>query len=141
MTFFMPLSSLVPVHGVVQLASNFSRTWALRQHVNMHIFWPTILGTVVGVVLAVVFIKQLSFEKLPLLLIAALIFYTLFKPKKLPALVLPAWGFSILGMVAGFLGLLIGSTGPLLAPFFCERTWAGKRLWPPRLPPKVYFIY
>ena len=31
---------------------------------------------------------------------------------------IPAWAFSILGLFSGFLGLLVGATGPLLAPFF-----------------------
>jgi uncharacterized membrane protein YfcA len=41
-----------------------------------------------------------------------------FKPKQLPAIKLQAWQFGFLGLAAGFMGILVGATGPLLAPFF-----------------------
>jgi len=53
-----------------------------------------------------------------MLLIVAIIFYTLFKPKHLPSILLNKVGFFILGVFTGLLGPLIGATGPFLAVFF-----------------------
>ena len=118
MTLFMPMAVVIPIHGVVQLVSNASRTFLLRKSIHKPITLWYLLGLPFGMGLSIGLIKTIQSETLPLLLIAALIFYTLFKPKKLPPLVIPFWGFAILGVVSGFFSLLIGATGPLLAPFF-----------------------
>jgi uncharacterized protein len=47
-----------------------------------------------------------------------LIAYVLFKPTKLPPLKIPVKLFLLVGFASGFLSLLIGATGPFLAPFF-----------------------
>lgn len=118
MTFFLPFNILIPVHGIIQLISNATRTYLLRKNIIMPVFWWFLVGLPFGTYLSVSIIKTLDSNTLPLLLIAVLIFYTLFKPKKLPALVIPFWGFSFIGFAVGFLGPLVGATGPAMAPFF-----------------------
>lgn len=118
MTAFMPLGIVIPIHGVVQLVSNASRSFLLRKSIHWRIAGWYLLGLPFGVGLSMRLIKSIELETVPLLLIAALIFYTLFKPKKMPGLIIPLWGFAVLGVGSGFLSLLIGATGPLLAPFF-----------------------
>ena len=34
MTALLPAPVVVPLHGIVQLASNWTRTWAFRRHVR-----------------------------------------------------------------------------------------------------------
>ena len=53
--------------------------------------------------------------------IALLLSYIAFKPKKMPDLKLPSRFFWVLGLVASCLGCLIGATGPVLAPFFIRQ--------------------
>ncbi len=118
MTVFMPFGIVVPIHGVVQLVSNCSRSYFLRKNIHWRITGWYLLGLPFGIALSTGLIRSIGSETIPLLLIATLIFYTLFKPKKMPALHIPYWGFAVLGVVSGFLSLLIGATGPLLAPFF-----------------------
>lgn len=118
LTFLVPTSAIVPIHGVVQLASNVSRTLMLRHHVKKAMLWPFLVGLPVGIVVAVLALQKLENKNLPLLLIAALIFYTVFKPSRLPPLKVPFKGFVVIGLIAGFLGPLVGATGPFLAPFF-----------------------
>lgn len=121
MTFVLTWEAIVPVHGLVQLASNGSRSFFLAKKINKKIFMYYALGAPIGAFIAYFLIKQLTNEALPQLLIVALIAYVLFKPKKMPDLKIPVPGFFILGMTAGFLGLLIGAVGPLLGPFFLRK--------------------
>ena len=117
MTFILPIKLIVPVHGVVQLISNSSRVFMLRKSVNRKIFLWFSLGLPIGTIISIRLITSLSDEKYLYLLIALIIFYSLFKPKVLPSLKIPTAMFSILGILVGVLGPLIGATGPLVAPF------------------------
>ncbi len=118
MTFLLPLQSIIPIHGIVQLASNASRCFFLRRDIDKTITLYFFLGAPLGTFIAYVLIKEMPNKDAFFLLVVALIFYTLFKPKKLPALNMPKKGFFFLGALTGFMAPLIGATGPLLAPFF-----------------------
>jgi len=118
MTFMMPLEHIVPVHGVVQLVSNGSRCYFLRRNINKQITLYFFLGAPLGVVGAYFLIEQVPSKAWFYWPIILLIAYTLFKPKKMPKIKMPNGGFFWLGILTGFLGPLIGATGPLLAPFF-----------------------
>lgn len=118
MTFFLKLDVIVPLHGIVQLSSNSSRTFFLRKAIHKKITTFFLLGAPIGTFLAYKLIVEIPNKKYFLIPVALLIFYTLFKPKKLPALNIPLWGFLPLGILTGLMGPLVGATGPLLAPFF-----------------------
>jgi uncharacterized protein len=123
MTFFLPLNIIIPIHGLVQLVSNTTRTWLLRTHIIRSVFLYFMIGLPFGGLTAVYLIKQVDSKIIPLCFIAFLIIYTLFKPKKLPSLIIPHWAFSFIGFFVGVLGPLIGATGPFMAPFFLRKDW------------------
>lgn len=119
MTFFLTLDVIIPIHGVVQFTSNSSRVYFLRKHTLKKILIPYLIFSIIGVYFAVVFKKSILLDRhWILLIITTMIFYTLFKPKKLPHFHIPFWAFGIVGLINGFLGILIGSVGPFLAVFF-----------------------
>lgn len=118
MTFVMPVSQLIPIHGAIQLVSNSSRCFYLRRSVIKPIFFYFLVGLPFGTFTAIKIIKSLDSSTLPLVLILCLILYTLLKPKKMPEIKIPYWGFFLIGICIGILGPLIGATGPFLAPFF-----------------------
>ncbi len=118
MTLFLPLSIIVPVHGLVQLFANFSRTFFLRSYINKVLVLSFAIGLPFGGALAISLLKKIDNTAIPYLLIAAIIFYTIFKPKKLPSISLGFKHFWLLGFLVGLFGPLIGSTGPFLAQFF-----------------------
>lgn len=118
MTFLMPMSDIVAVHGAVQLVSNASRCYFLRHKIVKDVTVFFFLGAPLGVLGAYSLLSMVvsrSWFYWPILI---LIGYTLFKPKKMPGIIIPKRGFFFLGVVTGFLGPLIGATGPLMAPFF-----------------------
>lgn len=118
MTFFLKFEVIVPLHGIVQLTSNLSRFLFLKKFIHRKIALFFFIGAPLGTLLAYTIITSIPSKKYVFIPMACLIFYTLFKPKKLPPLMIPLWGFSFLGLLTGLLAPLIGATGPLLAPFF-----------------------
>jgi uncharacterized membrane protein YfcA len=118
MTFALEFKDIIPIHGLVQLTSNSSRSLLLRNHVKFNLFWAFACGTPIGTVGAFYVAKSITNEKVFIFPLIILIAYTLLKPKKLPSIKIEEKGFFLLGIVASFLSPLIGATGPLLAPFF-----------------------
>ena len=118
MTFFLPASALIPIHGVAQLISNSSRSFILRKNVRKHIFLPFFRGGILGGIVAWLLLRKIQQENWVLLMIIFTLLYSVFRPKKFPEIRLSRTGFGILGIVAAALGCMMGATGPLLAPFF-----------------------
>lgn len=119
MTFFLTLDVIIPIHGVVQFTSNSSRVLYLKEHVKKDMFVPYVFGAVIGVLGAVYLKRHVDINRAyPLSVICFLIFYTLFKPKRLPSFKIPFKGFAVVGLINGFLGIFVGAVGPFLAIFF-----------------------
>ena len=118
MTVFLPLKLIIPIHGIVQLVSNVSRASLLISYINWRYVGWFALGLPLGAYPAMVILKTIQSEDPFLIVIVALILYAVFRPKKLPQLKLPPWGFVGVGAAVGFLSPLVGATGPFLAPFF-----------------------
>jgi len=118
MAIVLPAAMVVPIHGVVQLSSNFTRTVVFLPHVRWRYFGAYAPGMLLGVAAATAAwsgIKLTWFK--PLIGVFLLLFLwsrshagTLRKP--------PLWIYAPLGLVTGFLSLFVGATGPFIAPFF-----------------------
>jgi uncharacterized membrane protein YfcA len=109
----------VPVHGLVQLVSNGSRAWFLRQHVSwravLRFAWPLLPAGALGLLLL---------QRMPAaagrVLIGLFVLAATWLPKaKGGAGPAPgAWrGLPVGGALVGFFSTLVGATGPLLGPF------------------------
>ena len=119
--FYDPLLA-IPLHGVVQLVSNTSRTFIQRRHVD----W-SIVSRYALLLLPTGYLGYLLLRSLPPDLARATIGAFV-----LVATWAPAWlligthperlerdrRFLVLGGVVGLLNTTVGATGPLLAPFF-----------------------
>jgi len=122
MLLFMDPLVAIPVHGLVQLASNGSRTFIQRAHVDWSIAWRYGLLLLplgwAGIQIAYRLPPDLS-----KLLIGVFVLAATWRPGWLmlgthPEESSPHLRFVALGGGIGFLGVLIGATGPLIAPFF-----------------------
>ena len=123
--YFPPLI-LIPVHGLVQLASNFSRAALIYKHVNWRIVGLFLLGASVGAVPGSRLIVEIPEQPFRIgigLFILLLTFGP--KPKSVP-LFRGKWFW--VGSVATFLSLFVGPTGPLTAPFYLNENLAKKTL-------------
>ena len=68
MGLFVPVASLIPVHGAVQLGSNTGRAWHQRAFVRMDVAAPFIAGSVVGAIGGAFLVVQLPDALLKLML-------------------------------------------------------------------------
>lgn len=119
--FLEPLEA-IPLHGVVQLVSNGSRTWIQRTHVDRGIVLryalPLLPMGLLGLLLAETMPPALTRALIGVFVLAAT-----WAPGALlmgthPEQVDPNRRFVLLGGVVGVLNMAVGATGPLIAPFF-----------------------
>lgn len=118
MTALLPAPLVVPLHGIVQLASNWTRTWAFRKYVRWSIFFAFMGPAVVGVAIAANIWADLEltwFKAWIGVFILSFLVWRKYKPKLRHP---PIWSYAVLGLAAGLLAIFVGATGPFLAPFF-----------------------
>ena len=118
--FYSPLEA-IPLHGAIQLASNFSRTLIQREHARYDLLWRYGLPLLPMGVLGLLVASRLP-ERALEAAIGGFVLIATWRPAWLA--LGPRIGageglrFTALGVVAGFLNVTIGATGPLVAPFF-----------------------
>ncbi len=116
MSAVLPVASLIPVHGLVQLGSNSGRAWHQRAHVIWPKLLPFITGAVFGAIIGTTVAVQLPDRPMKF---ALGIFVLAVTWLKLPALSSMGKNWVALGgAIVAFLSMIFGATGPLLASFF-----------------------
>tara|TARA_X000000950_G_scaffold244013_1_gene299824 strand:+ start:200 stop:919 length:720 start_codon:yes stop_codon:yes gene_type:complete len=119
LAFILNPMEIIPLHGVTQLSSNFTRAYILRDKINRPKLMFFGSGAILGGILSSFVIQQFSSPKFFYLGIFAVIMMMLFKPKKLK-IHLKDRSFSILGLIIGALAPFTGATGPMIAPFIFD---------------------
>lgn len=118
MTFFIPIKTAIPIHGLVQLVSNSSRVFFLKDHVKWDFYKFYLVGLPIGGVVSTLLLKSLLEANHVYILLLLLISYAVLKPKKMPHLNIRAPYWSLVGFGTGICAILVGAVGPLIAPFF-----------------------
>lgn len=115
MSYLLPVLALIPLHGLVQLGSNASRSWIQRENINWRIALVFMVGAILGAILGALVIVQLP-ERILFGLIG--IFILLMVWVKLPALkTANTWIVIAGGTITSFISMFAGATGPLVAVF------------------------
>jgi uncharacterized membrane protein YfcA len=118
MGLFVPVASLIPVHGAVQLGSNTGRAWHQRAFVRLDVAKPFVVGSVVGAILGVFLVVQLPDWLLKLVLGGFILVLTW---AKIPGIdKLSKAGLAVASIVLAVLSMLVGATGPLVAVLFAR---------------------
>lgn len=113
MGLFVPVASLIPVHGAVQLGSNTGRAWHLRAFVRMDVAKPFIAGSVVGAAAGAFLVVQLPDALLKIVLGA---FIIILAWARIPGMDrLSKGGLAVASAGVAVLSMLVGATGPLVA--------------------------
>lgn len=116
MAAFLPVSVLVPIHGLVQMSSNAGRAYVQREFIVWSLLKWLILGGIIGALLGGQLVIELPDRWLKIglaIFILATVWHLI--PYKLIA---GRAGPFILGMVAAFISMFFGATGPLQASLF-----------------------
>lgn len=122
MLLFLPPLLAIPLHGVIQLASNGSRAWIQRQHVDRGILQRFALLLLPMGALGITVAQELP-EAVVRAAIGVFVLTATWAPGALllgthPENIDRNRRFLGLGAAAGFLNMTIGATGPMIAPFF-----------------------
>ncbi len=116
MTFVVPVEALIPVHGVVQLGSNFGRSLILARSAAARLLIPFAAGAAVGSVVGALVVTDLPVEVLTTLIGAFVLVMTWVK---LPPLGRGEAGLvGIGGAIATVLTMFVGATGPFVMSLF-----------------------
>ncbi|MDP2121473.1 MAG: sulfite exporter TauE/SafE family protein [Hoeflea sp.] len=113
MGYLVPVASIIPVHGVVQLGSNVGRAAILRDHVAWTCLAAFLVGAIPGAWAGGIAVGALAEPVLRAALGAFILVLTWMPLPRLAAIRLP--GFALTGAVTTFLTMLFGATGPFNA--------------------------
>lgn len=116
MATIFPPATLIPLHGTVLFGSNITRAIIMRRQVLTHLVPPFALGALIGGVAGGQLIVALPTAALQIIL-AVFIVYVCWAPTPPLARAASRARFVILGFAGMFLGMFIGSSGSLIAPF------------------------
>jgi uncharacterized membrane protein YfcA len=108
---------VVPLLASVQLVSNGARLALFVKHINWTVVGYFVTGLCPGA-LAGIFIFQMLPREVVKLMMGIFILVMIFLPKSEKESVLGLRIFFPVGILAGFLGVFFGATGPLTAPFY-----------------------
>ncbi len=109
----LPVSALIPVHGLIQLGSNGNRAVMTRHHIDWSMVKFFGVGAVLGAVLASLIVVQLPLQWIQLA-VAGFILFLVWGPKpQKQELSVP--GRVISGGVTTLVSMFVGATGPLVA--------------------------
>jgi uncharacterized membrane protein YfcA len=108
----------IPILTLVQLVGNGSRVWFNRRSLDLAVVKWFALGGVPTAVIGAMIFARAPLGVLTRVLGAFLILLVVWRHLGRAPLRMPLRGFAVLGAGASFLSALVGSVGPLMAPFF-----------------------
>ena len=122
----IPTFAIIPVHGMVQIFSNLTRTLFGLRHVVWSFFAPFLVGAVLGASLGSMVLVDIRSDHLPVVLGSFILVITwapaLGNVPRIPG------RFGILGALQTFLSLFVGVVGPLSMPFLMREDLPRDRL-------------
>jgi uncharacterized membrane protein YfcA len=125
MTYLLPVTALIPVHGAVQFGSNAGRA-VLRRHL---IAWPELFafmaGGAIGAFAGAHVVLEMPEFLLEIVLGLFVLTVTWIRPPRMGRMSLPS--FALTGAVTTFLTMFFGATGPLNVAAF-EKTFPDRRV-------------
>lgn len=108
---FLPLNALIPVHGLTQMSSNFSRAVFGYKDVQKEVIPKFLLGSVLGIALFASILAYISLEYVPLFIgvyILLSLWSTTFNEK-----IKRYESYFLAGFFQTGLSIVVGATGPL----------------------------
>jgi len=119
LVFVFGVREAIPILTVAQLIGNASRVWFNRRDLDWRVVGWFALGGVPMALLGGMLFAHAPLRPLTRVLGAFLILIVVIRHMpKLKALRTPLKGFALIGAASSFLSALLGSVGPLMAPFF-----------------------
>jgi uncharacterized membrane protein YfcA len=111
MPSFLPAAVIIPIHGIVQLASNSSRVALSLTQVAWHLLPAFLIGSVIGLGLFASLLLNISSDYIPLAIGSYILLNLWSKP--FGSAMKQFESFYVIGALQTGLSLIVGATGPL----------------------------
>jgi len=108
---FLPLNALIPVHGLTQMSSNFSRAFFGYKDVQYETIPKFLVGSIFGIALFASILSMISLEYVPLF-IGFYILLSLWSAK-FNDKIKKYENYYLVGFLQTGLSIVVGATGPL----------------------------
>ena len=108
---FLPVQALIPIHGLTQMFSNFSRAYFGYKDIQFEVVPKFLIGSVIGVSIFAFILDVISFEYIPLF-IGVYILLSLWS-KKFNDKIKKYENYYLVGFLQSGLSVVVGATGPL----------------------------
>lgn len=118
LSFFLPAGAIVPVHAVIQLASNSSRVVLDWRAAHMAFIRQHLVGSIVGIVLAFLLFQRLNLNWLPLLIALYILLHVWVKP--FSEFLARFESLYVLGALQTGISLFAGAPGPIPMPYLIK---------------------
>ncbi|MFQ5683065.1 MAG: sulfite exporter TauE/SafE family protein [Candidatus Binatia bacterium] len=119
LTLVFGVREAIPALTVAQLIGNASRVWFNRRELNFPVVgWFALGGVPAALVGGMLFasVPPLALKRLLGSFLVLIVIYRHTRRAQIPRF--PMRGFAVIGAVLSFFSALLGSVGPLMAPFF-----------------------
>ncbi len=119
------IKAAVPILTVAQLLGNASRVWFGREAIDWKVVWYFSLGCIPSAIIGAIMFGSMHADWLKTGLGIFLILTLIYRHSGLKTANMRPPHFTILGVVFGWLSAVVGTVGPLVAPFFLDYGLAG----------------
>lgn len=121
---FLPVNAIVPVHGLTQLSSNFSRAIFSYQNIEYSILPKFLLGSLLGIAIFASILSLLPLKYMPLFIS----FYILLSlwSKKFNKKIKKYENYFLIGFIQTGLSIVVGATGPLAMTLLLKQFGSNK---------------
>jgi uncharacterized protein len=116
MAQFLKLDVLIPLHGVIQFISNFSRAWILYKDINWQIGRDSIFGAMLGAIAGYFYVIRIPENWSDIILGLFIILITMVPRFKANFKFPGKW--LVIGFFACSLGLFVGAVGTIVGSLF-----------------------
>lgn len=116
-TFLLPLDVFLPIHACIQCISNLSRVFMGWHHLDKQVWRQFTIANAVGTFLGTYVVVFLSRPVITLISSIFIILGTWFKMFTFNF----RFGLYVLGKIHGFIGGMVGATGPFAMPTLIHR--------------------
>ncbi len=117
LSFLLPITSAMILHGVTQMASNGFRAFLLRQSIRFKVLPTYILGALLGFSLFSL-LKFVPSKSFVLIAVGLFPFIALLIPKRIPIDIMRGHNSFLCGIIVTTAQMLAGASGPILDVFF-----------------------
>lgn len=108
-------STLIPLHGAIQLLNNLSRTFVYKEFFKWNLIQNILISTILGAFVGIILFGSIS-EEILLWLIAITILFFTWAPLDnfILSIMRNDW---FCGFISGFAGIFTGANGPLVTAY------------------------